>query len=259
MSEFVKPYVLSIAGFDPSGGAGILADIKTIEANGGYGLGRNNPNTYQNELSFENAEWLSLEKIVHQVTVLQKRFAIRHIKIGLIESLDILQQLVLFLRQLLPDAVIVWDPILQASAGPVFHSLPEKKELDSVLKEIDCITPNIPEAQQLFEEKDLFSKLLSASRHYVVYLKGGHGNDTNTTDVLFCERRTYKFIHPRLPKAEKHGSGCVLSASLVTQLALGKDMVSAAEKANQYTYQFLSSNKTLLGYHQYNFNDETDR
>lgn len=256
--EVLKPHVLSIAGFDPSGGAGILADIKTIEANGGYGFGVITAVTCQNDIAFEKISWLPFGEIIEQIEVLQKRFLISYIKIGLIESLDVLRELVIYLKRKVPDAVIVWDPVLKASAGFVFHQSINKDLLLDILKNITCITPNIPEANQLFGMDNLSEKLLSDSDHYYTYLKGGHGDQSNATDIFFAEQQIYFFTNPRLPRGEKHGSGCVLSATFTTELAKGTMMKEAAAKANEYTFGFLASNETLLGYHSYNITHETN-
>ena len=254
--EALKPYVLSIAGFDPSGGAGILADIKTIEANGGYGFGVITAVTFQNDIAFEKISWLPLKEIIEQIKILQKRFLISYIKIGLIESLEILNELVTYLKRKDPNTVIVWDPIIKASAGFVFHQSVNKDLLLEVLKNIACITPNIHEATQLFGIDNLSEKLLSDSDNYYTYLKGGHGDQANATDIFFVEQQIYSFANPRLPMGEKHGSGCVLSAAFTTELAKGTMMKEAAKKANEYTFGFLASNETLLGYHSYNITHE---
>lgn len=254
----MKPYILSIAGFDPSGGAGILSDIKTIEANGGYGFGVVSAITCQNDIAFEKITWLPINEIIAQIAILRKRFAIRYIKIGLIENLDILYQLVTCLKQETPDAVIVWDPILKASAGFVFHRSVEQKKLQEILRNITCITPNIPEAYQLFGTDHLSETLLAESDQYAIYLKGGHTGGVNATDILFTEKQTHLFTNQRIAKGEKHGSGCVLSTAFATQLAIGKNLSTAAATANTYTHHFLSSNETLLGYHSYTVTHETN-
>lgn len=254
----IKPYVLSIAGFDPSAGAGILSDIKTIEANGGYGFGVVSAVTCQNDIAFEKITWLPLSEIIAQIAILRKRFTIQYIKIGLIESLDILYQLVAYIKQETPGAVIIWDPILKASAGFVFHRSVDKKRLQAILRNITCVTPNIPEAGQLFGADQLSETLLAASDQCAIYLKGGHTDGANATDILFAEKRTYSFTNQRMAKGEKHGSGCVLSTAFTTQLATGKHLSTAAANANTYTNHFLSSNETLLGHHSYTLTHETN-
>ena len=242
-----KPYALSIAGFDPSAGAGVLADIKTFENNGVYGFGVVSALTWQNDVEFEKAEWIAADKIISQIGVLLRRFEIRYIKIGLIESMEVLKYMISFLYQQIKDPVIIFDPILNASAGYTFHSVQE--DFIQSIEGIYCITPNIPEANQLFGAEGLNEKLEELSETINVYLKGGHSNENISTDLLFVKDHTYAFPNDRLPKGEKHGSGCVLSGALTAQLALGNDIAVAAENANRYTYQFLGSNETLLGYH----------
>ncbi len=253
-----KPYVLSIAGFDPSAGAGILSDIKTIEANGCYGFGVATAITCQNDIAFEKISWLPLKEIIEQIEVLQKRFEILYIKIGLIESLEVLYRLVTYLKQKIPDAVIIWDPILKASAGFVFHLSIEKERLYQVFRNITCVTPNIPEAIQLFGPEKLSERLQAISNEFSIYLKGGHAEKSNVTDILFAGKQTCFFTNPRIINGEKHGSGCVLSAALLSQLAIGNKLPKAAKNANHYTNYFLSSNETLLGYHSYTLMHETN-
>jgi len=246
--EISKPYTLSIAGFDPSAGAGILADIKTFEANGVYGLGVVSALTWQNDVEFEKVEWVAVNKIIEQVEVLLRRFDVRYIKIGLVESMDVLQRVIRFLKEKINDPVIVYDPVLKASAGFGFHNI-EQGQFMRAIDGVYCITPNIPEANLLFGADDLEDKLEACSETVNVYLKGGHGTGSIITDLLFTKDHTYAFPNDRLPKGEKHGSGCVLSSALTAQLALGNEIDVAAENANAYTYKFLASNETLLGYH----------
>jgi len=243
-----RPVALSIAGFDPSGGAGILADIKTFEHNGVYGMGVVSALTWQNDVEFEKVEWIDCYKIIQQVSVLLRRFDIKYVKIGLLENAAVLQQLVTFLRERIKNPVIVFDPIIKASAGFVFHREGHDKFVDA-LKHIHCITPNLPEARQLFGEDNLHGKLLLRSNDVNILLKGGHASDTFATDTLFTKEKTYEFTNVRLPHGEKHGSGCVLSSALTAHLALGHRIHKATEHANKYAYKFLGSNETLLGYH----------
>ncbi len=251
---------MSIAGFDPSGGAGILADIKTIEANGGYGLGVLSANTFQNDIAFEKTEWIPVETIKEQLTVLFKRFQTDYYKIGLIESLEVLEELVVFIKAHHANAVITWDPILKASAGFSFHDRIDEERLQAVMSQINIITPNIPEAEQLFGKgAALHQLLLNNSRHCAIYLKGGHATEATVADTLYVDDTTYTYQQPRIAHGEKHGSGCVLSAALATQLALGEDLPTASENAGRYTRSFLSSNETLLGYHQYPVYHETNQ
>src|ERR1700756_3795867 len=116
-----RAYVLSIAGFDPSGGAGILADVKTFESNKVYGLGVISANTFQNDEEFNRVDWIPAEKIIEQISILQKRFEFEYVKIGLIENLEVLNKIIEHLKLPTANYRLIWDPILKASAGFEFH------------------------------------------------------------------------------------------------------------------------------------------
>lgn len=240
-------HALSIAGFDPSAGAGVLADVKTFEANGVYGFGVVSALTWQNDVEFEKVEWIAVEKIEQQIALLLQRFNIRHIKIGLIANVEVLSRLVNFLHDRIAHPTIIYDPILAASAGYTFHKDPHL--FHSIMDWIYCITPNIPEAEALFGNEHLTETLEEKSDKLNIYLKGGHRESNTITDMLFVKDHTYVFANDRLEHGAKHGSGCVLSAALTAQLATGKSIEDAAELANRYTHQFLASSTSLLGHH----------
>ncbi|MFT7588357.1 MAG: hydroxymethylpyrimidine/phosphomethylpyrimidine kinase, partial [Limisphaerales bacterium] len=110
--------VMTVAGFDPSGGAGLLADIKTFESEGLLGLAVQTALTVQNDISFESCRWEPEESIIDQVEILLKRFKPAAVKIGIIEGIAQIHSLL----DLLPEDIpIVWDPVLKASAGFEFH------------------------------------------------------------------------------------------------------------------------------------------
>lgn len=226
----------------------MLADIKTFENNGVYGLGVASALTWQNDKEFEKVEWIDYYKIVQQISVLMRRFDIKYIKIGLIESMYVLDELIGFLKERIKNPVIVYDPILKASSGFVFHHTAHE-HFSNVFHNLYCITPNLPEAKQIFGTESLHSKLLQYSAYVNILLKGGHADDALSSDILFTNGETYTYSNARLPYGEKHGSGCVLSSALTAQLAIGNPLNTSAENANKYTYRFLESSETLLGYH----------
>src|SRR5258706_15915901 len=112
-----RKYVISIAGFDPSAGAGILADVKTLEAMKVYALGVCSGITFQTEDEFVGVSWIPLHQIELQLELLLKKYSVEFVKIGLIQSLEMLDELVQFVRTKFPGVKIIWDPILKASAG----------------------------------------------------------------------------------------------------------------------------------------------
>jgi hydroxymethylpyrimidine/phosphomethylpyrimidine kinase len=247
--EQLRPIALSIAGLDPSGGAGLLADVKTFEAHRVYGLGVPSALTYQHDLVFKKAEWHTLEKITEQIELLQERFKIHCIKIGLIENLNILDQLLNHLTTA-ASPLIIWDPVLKASAGYSFHPRIDPLILETICKKIYLITPNIPEAIQLGPTSDAMDNAKNLSKFCNVLLKGGHSDTQKGKDFLFCkDGKVYSFRNRLKNASEKHGSGCVLSSAITANLAKKVKLHRACLKAKNYTAGFLNSNKTLLGYH----------
>jgi hydroxymethylpyrimidine/phosphomethylpyrimidine kinase len=240
--EQLRPVALSIAGLDPSAGAGLLADIKTFEAHRIYGLGVPSAITYQHDLTFKKAEWLALEKVTEQIDLLQERFKIHYIKIGLIENLSILDQLLTHLTAA-ANPVIIWDPVLKASAGYNFHARIDPVLLESICKKIYLITPNIPEAVQLGPTDNATDNAKSLSRFCNVLLKGGHAETQKGRDFLFNKEGNSFSFRSRLKEAsEKHGSGCVLSSAITANLAKKMKLHGACLKAKNYTAAFLTSN-----------------
>jgi hydroxymethylpyrimidine/phosphomethylpyrimidine kinase len=246
----LRPTVVSIAGIDPSSGAGLMADIKTFEANRVYGLGVPSAITYQHDTAFKRVEWIPLKSIIEQIELLKGRFQIRFIKIGLMESLTILDQLLSYLSTALPACIIIWDPILKASAGYSFHSKIDAQLVRQICKKIYLITPNIPEALQLGSTNNVIENVTELSLLCNIYLKGGHSEKERGKDFLFTkEGKKFSFNPKQKSATEKHGSGCVLSAAITSCLAQEMKLHGACLKAKTYTSRFLSSNATLLGYH----------
>jgi hydroxymethylpyrimidine/phosphomethylpyrimidine kinase len=249
MPQAPRPYALSIAGFDPSGGAGLLADSKTMEAIGVYGLGVCTALTVQNDVQFERVSWVAPLEVQAQARLLFDRFAIVHVKIGLIESLTQLPQLLSWLREQNSRVQVVWDPVLQASAGFDFHAGPPRELVREVCTGLALLTPNRPEMLRLWPSASAEESAVAVSEFCPVLLKGGHQEGAQSTDVLFLNGQQHRFTAPRLPKGEKHGSGCVLSAAITAELAKGQPLVEACRLGKEYTTRVLASNPSLLGYH----------
>ena len=241
--------VLSIAGFDPSGGAGILADIKTFEANQVCGMGVLSALTFQNDILFEGLKWIEADEILKQISVLKKRFEFSVVKIGLIKNMEVLETVISDLKQSLPGCQIIWDPIVRASAGFPFHSHFEQEQLFFILKNCFLVTPNTDEVQFLtgIDSPKEAAQLLA--KYCSVLLKGGHSKEEPGVDYLFRQDTIEKLFPTGKEVFAKHGSGCVLSAAIASNLAKGNDLTTACRKAKIYVEQFLSSNETLLGRH----------
>jgi hydroxymethylpyrimidine/phosphomethylpyrimidine kinase len=245
-------YIVSIAGFDPSSGAGITSDIKTFEAHGVYGLSVCTAVTVQNDIDFKNCQWIPSEIILQQIETLFERFQIPVFKIGIVESWATLLLIVTKLHELNSDIKIILDPIIKASAGFDFHSNENQDILDQIWDKCYIITPNYDEIQLLYPKLDIEETLEYISSKTNIYLKGGHRTDKKGWDELYHSGIVMVNIPPIIEIIkEKHGSGCVLSSSLACNLLLDIELEDAAREAKNYTENFLNSNDSLLGTHKY--------
>ena len=243
-----RPCVLSIAGFDPSGGAGVLADIKTFEQHKVLGMGVTTGLTFQNDSEFDGVNWIETNEILKQIEVLTRKYKFKFVKVGMIKDLETLSAVISILNT--HDSRLIWDPILKASAGFEIHKNFEKEHLASVLKNIFLITPNFDEIKILSGEKDEMKAAKELSKHCNVFLKGGHNEEKQGRDYLFTnDGKIFPYKAKEISKIGKHGSGCVLSSAITTNLANGLSLQRACLRAKDYTTKFLMSNKALLGYH----------
>lgn len=246
--EEERLHVLSIAGFDPSGGAGILADTKTFEANKVYGLGVCTAITFQNDKEFSGVNWIGEEDIIRQLQILFKRFPVKWVKVGLIENIQVLKNIILFLKEHDAQIKIIWDPILKASAGFKFHQEINRQLLTEVCKEIFLLTPNLPEIKTMLPEMQEEAGAEYLSQYCHVLLKGGHREDEKAVDILFEHKERFVLEGERVGK-DKHGTGCVLSSAILTNLAKGYDLHEACKEGKEYVTDFIKSDNSLLGFH----------
>ncbi len=242
------PCVMSIAGFDPSSGAGISADLKTFEATGSYGLGVCSGVTFQNETTYQGTHWMAFEEIRKQCELQFNKHLPEYIKIGLIEDFVTLDLLTDWIHKTYPRMKIVWDPILKASAGYIFHSTDHVLS-DSILKRLYLITPNTPELRELFgtEDPDSLQDIAGKYRLNILW-KGGHNEGKEVTDLLITPSEMSRFTVSR-SRYGKHGTGCILSAALVSALSQGRTLEEACNQAQLYVARAIESNNSALSFH----------
>lgn len=251
MSLGDRKNILTIAGFDPSSGAGLTSDIKTFENLKCYGFAVQTANTIQSDSDFINCFWTELSVMKQQIDLLFKSFEIDFVKIGIIENWQTLNKIIDYLLGYKSDLTIVLDPVLSSSSQFLFHSS-DSRELDKILEKIYLITPNYLEIQSLYENKDLEETILHMQSLTNVFLKGGHRTDFVGLDELYLKNGTkHEFLANAQIVKEKHGSGCVLSSAILAYLALGNTLIGSCDRAKAYTELFLNSNNTLLGTHPY--------
>ncbi|MGX7667227.1 hydroxymethylpyrimidine/phosphomethylpyrimidine kinase [Flavobacterium pedocola] len=245
-----RSFVVTIAGFDPSGGAGVLADVKTFEQHQVYGLAITTGNTLQTENKFIGLQWTELDFVLQSIRTLFDHYKIEAVKIGIVPSLPYLKEIVSEIKRLSPKTRIVWDPVLKSTTEFEFTTLENQADLLEILKQIDLITPNYQEILK-FDLKETSAETVAKelSRYCAVLLKGGHHPQEKGTDYLFTEDKITK-LHPTANRIfEKHGSGCVLSSAITANLAMNHSLVVSCKKAKLYIEHYLNSNHTKLGYH----------
>lgn len=240
----IHPIAMTIAGYDPCAGAGLLADIKAMEQHGVYGMGTVTANTFQDEDKVYHVDWQKTDAILHQLNTLLDRYSIQWVKIGIIENSKSFSAIKKHLLKYNPEVKIVWDPVLRSSSG--FQFFENNQELDDLLENVYLITPNLPEFKTLFNDEET---AIRASFLCNIYLKGGHNEGSPGTDFLFCQGNKMTFTANTTSISPKHGSGCVLSAAITANLAQGLDLPQSCISAKTYTEKFLSSHSSLLGWH----------
>ena len=244
-----RPIVLSIAGFDPTGGAGVLADVKTFEQHQVTGFAITTANTIQTENEFFEIEWTDLSFVIRSIETLFQNYKIKAVKIGIVPSLDYLNQILSAIKGMSPTTQIVWDPVLKSTTAFEFINMDDQLDLYKILSKIDLITPNYYEAQILFP--GFISNQLSLKNEIStsVLLKGGHNPIEIGTDRLFLKDEIIDLLPSNKKCFEKHGSGCVLSSAIASNLALNQTIEDACQNAKTYIEKYLSSSSTLIGYH----------
>jgi hydroxymethylpyrimidine/phosphomethylpyrimidine kinase len=246
-----KPIALTLGGWDPCGGAGLAADIKTFEMHEITGMGICTGITVQTDNRFMGVEWVSPKLIRQQLIPLLEQYSIGAIKFGIIESLEILNEVIDTIKCYQPMTPIIWDPVLKASAGHMFHEKINQGMVHSILEKTTLITPNIPEKEILFGKPisdQQLQLILSNNNSSGILIKGGHSED-NANDNLITANGITSFPGVRYEGKSKHGSGCVLSAAICANLAIDVPLMKACLYGKHYTEKFLLSSNQLIGYH----------
>ncbi len=245
-----RPFVLSIAGFDPSAGAGVLADVKTFEQHRVHGFAINTGNTIQTESEFFEMQWTTLDFVLRSIEVLFQKYAIKAVKIGIVPSLEYLKEIIFMIKKLSSTTKIIWDTVLKSTTDFSFLNIRHQSVLIEILQQIDLITPNYNEIIQLAPtEKKADVTAQKLSKYCAILLKGGHNPEETGVDYLYTETANFRLLPNNNLVFEKHGSGCVLSSAITANIALGQDLKTACNNAKRYIETYLASNPTQLGYH----------
>ncbi|UXX78403.1 hydroxymethylpyrimidine/phosphomethylpyrimidine kinase [Reichenbachiella carrageenanivorans] len=244
MPDNEQNIVLSVAGFDPCGGAGVLADMQTLQQCKVQGMAAITALTAQHEDKVNQINWQDFESIKAQLDTLFEKYEFHIVKIGIVQDLNTLDQLLDLLLAHKAGIKIIWDPILQSSSG--FDFLKELKvaQLTKVLSKLFLITPNLPEYEQL--QKALNGQPITTN----ILLKGGHTEGNDTSDRLIHIDGTESQISGyRVKGKNKHGTGCVLSSAIAAGLSKGMKLKTACTFGKRYVEGYLKSGINKLGKH----------
>lgn len=251
------PNTLSIAGVDPSGGAGILADIKTMSALGAYGMAIVAALTAQNTQAVTHIHPIPKDFVAAQIDTLFADVRVDSVKIGMLGQADITYTVSDRLNHWQAKNIIL-DPVMVAKSGD--HLLESKAVhalRESLIPLATVITPNLPEAGVLLEQspvdnlKDMrrmaekLRRLMSDDDNHWVFLKGGHLPGDSTIDLLHDGDRLIELPGQRIHTKNTHGTGCTLSAALAALLPTTNDVPQAAKIAKAYLEQAIAASGTL--------------
>ena len=245
--------VLTIAGSDGSGGAGIQADIKTFAALECYGLSVITALTAQNTTGVSAIYPLAETCIIDQFRAISADISIDAVKIGMLGSATTIKTVSSLLRELKHKPPVILDTALSSSGGTTFFP-PEALPLmiAELFPLVTLITPNLPETalltgmkqppetQQEIEETAL--KLFETGAHSVL-IKGGHGGSNECRDCLFSDNRFFWFSSKKIITSNNHGTGCTLSSAIAAFMAKGESTDNAVKKAKTYIDGALEAGK----------------
>ena len=235
------PTILVIAGHDPGGGAGIQADIETLASNGGHAACVISAHTVQDTHGVRRVVAADLDLLRQQLDCLLADLTFTAVKIGLLPSAPLVEAVANILAAL-PGIPVVLDPVLASGAGQALCDQQTLKAMRAELLSLcRIVTPNIPEAEALGQDRDpdRAAGAIMAAGAGAVYLTGTHADTGPVINRLYADGDLLDdFPCERLP-GEYHGSGCTLSAALTAALARGLELEQAVIEAQRYTLEAL--------------------
>lgn len=247
-----SPIALTIAGSDPSGGAGIQCDLKVFQELGVYGLSVITCITAQVPGIVKSVHPLKSNQVVSQIETLKSNYSISAIKIGLLHNKTIIEAVINVLGSFERRPPIIIDPIIKSSSGTLIL---EDGTLELYEKHLipmaDLYTPNIPEGNTLLGNqvsnqinlaKSLYSKFGTP-----VLLKGGHLNSEVASDIFVNANGLTTYDSPMIKNFEAHGTGCFYSASICSHIALGYEIKKAISKSKTHVNDAIKSSSNLGG------------
>ncbi|WP_313914364.1 bifunctional hydroxymethylpyrimidine kinase/phosphomethylpyrimidine kinase [Tahibacter sp.] len=244
MSKDNRPCVLTVAGSDSGGGAGIQADLKTFHAHRVHGTSVITAVTAQNTRAVTAVHGVPTRQIRAQIAAVLDDFPLGAWKTGMLADARTIRAVAGHLAGL--PIPYVMDPVMISTSGAALlqpSAVSALREL--LLPRARLVTPNVPEAAALggrlirrASDLERIARDLLADGAGAVLIKGGHQRGAQVIDRLFSNGELYEFVHPRL-KRNGHGTGCTLAAAITANLALGLNLVNACAAATDYVHAAL--------------------
>lgn len=236
--------VLTIAGSDCSGGAGIQADLKTFGALGCYGMSVVTALTAQNTQSVRAIHAVPPGFVKDQIAAVFDDVIVDAVKLGMLANAPVIEAVTESLFHYKPRYIIL-DPVMVTTSGARLLEDDAVDAIKELMKYATLVTPNIPEAEILAGKKsatqpavliDALRRLDSSS----ILLKGGHAQGDESNDLLIFADDIHHLKGPRIRTPNTHGTGCTLSSAIAAYLATGSELKQACEKAKHFVTQALS-------------------
>ncbi len=245
------PVVMTIAGSDSGGGAGIQADLKAFAALGTFGTSAITCLTAQNPSEVRGILAVPPDMVARQVETIRAFFNVAAAKTGMLYSAAIIRAVAEAVKRR-RMAWLVVDPVMIATSGARLLRHDAVNVLCQRLFPLaDVITPNLPETEALCRraigsrrEMETAAREIGTRYRTACIVKGGHLPGSSVVDILFCAGRIYAFQSARLPVAT-HGTGCMFSAALTALLARGMDLPAATRGARNYVHRVLKRTETI--------------
>lgn len=232
--------VLTIAGSDCSGGAGVQADLKTFSAHGVFGMSVIVSVVAENTSRVIAIQDITPDMIGKQIDAVFEDIEVDAVKIGMLSSPDCMKAVAAKLQEYKPQNIVV-DPVMYAKNGcPLMEPTAVDTLIESIIPLATVLTPNIPEAEKIagmristVEDMEVAAQKIHAMGCKAVVVKGGHAVG-NALDVLYDGSRIYHFETVRIDTKNTHGTGCTFSSAVTSYLAKGASIEKAVELAKAY-------------------------
>lgn len=244
--------VLSIAGSDSGGGAGIQADIKAISACGSYAMTAITAITVQNTVGVSGVHIVPTETVRGQIRAVLTDIGVDAVKVGMLPNEEIIVAVAEILQEFQVQNIVI-DPVMVATSGDRLISEAAAEAIKTYLFPIaTLVTPNIPEASyitgiEIRSEADFptAAEKFAALETKAVLLKAGHLDGIQLTDILYNlkQGREEAYTHPRIDTRNTHGTGCTLSSAIAAYLSQGHPLDDAVARAENYLHQAILQGK----------------